>query len=65
MKKHNTNDLSARCLQCGQPINPSACESGYCPDCRLAEILLKDDRLATDFQGPIGVSAKPPPADNH
>ena len=55
MENHKTNEVGLRCLQCGQTFNPSANEGGYCLDCRLADILLRDDRLAPVFQGQIGI----------
>jgi hypothetical protein len=64
MEDNQTTEDEARCLQCGLSFIPSACERGYCPDCRLADILLKDDRLPPDFQGQIGIRAKTLPADN-
>jgi DNA-directed RNA polymerase subunit RPC12/RpoP len=51
MENHNTDEIGVQCLQCGLLFKPSANEGGYCPDCRLAEILLKDDSPAPDRLG--------------
>jgi Zn finger protein HypA/HybF involved in hydrogenase expression len=59
MENEKTNEVGLQCLQCGQTFSLAANEGGYCPDCRLADILLRDDRPAPVFQGQIGIKGSP------
>ena len=51
MKDNKSNEITVRCLQCGLEFKPSDYDGAFCPECRLAEILLKDDMPSPDNLG--------------
>ena len=53
MKNQNADEVVVQCLQCGLKFKPSENLGAYCPECRLAEVLLRDDRIAPDRLGLI------------